>query len=432
MEPIYYASGTNKPGEVRGMARAGRNIGVEADACLQRRCEAALLEVGRAYPAVRLFIDSGAFGEVGVVQGKIVVKKPITIPEWERRLALMERVGTVYGSRLLIMAPDRIGDQAETLRRLRWFRASGWLERFRRSGVEIAVVLQGGELDPVAFERAAAIALGWDGYTIAFPMRKGATPLPRVVDFVRRRSPRRVHLLGIGPSARKEGNKPSAAELRRFLFDAFPEVRWSWDSSLIRQSVGRKDPRAYTMAQDLEREGVHLDALAGQVKFARGPFALDFTDMAAFPSLYLFDLWGAPALNKCVTELQAKPRRADTPAGRRTWRARKAKWDKCRAAFRRAAMRTAKAAGLSGLEAEQFIDDPDGFTARGNRLVEDPRYAMALEEAFDAWTRKQRGGPPEIAQLIAERATYRAFRPEGLDAGPAPRQGGQQLLRGFE
>lgn len=436
MEPIYYASGTNKPGEIRGMARAGNDYGVAAHECLTRGCEAALVRAAKEHPDRRLFIDNGAFSEVKAKGGKLEVVRPITEEEWSRRLALMERVGRAYGNRLLIMAPDRIADQQETLRRLRWFKESGWLGRMFRTGAEIAVVLQGGELDPVAFDRAAAKALGWDGYAVAFPMMKGATPLPLVVDFLRRRPAKRVHLLGIGPKARGGKGKPSAAEIRRQLFQAFPAIRWSWDSCLICASVGRDDPRirVYTTAQDLERQALHAEALTGGVRFQRGAFVYDFTDMQSRPSLYLLDLWGAPALNKCVAELQAKPRRADTAAGRRAWRRLKARWDRCRADFREKAMATATDAGLSAEAAEAFIADPDAFAAKGNRLVHDRRFAVALERAFDQWTRTsaRKGGPPEIADLLAERATYRAFRPGGLELEDDGARAGQQVLRGFE
>jgi len=444
-DPIYYASGTNKPGEIRGMARAGRDLGVAADECLSRDCASALVEIARTHPKVRVFVDSGAFSEVSDKAehhakagleprpGELLVVKPITEADWAKRLGLMERVGKALGPRLLVMAPDKIADQQETLRRLRWFRRSGWLDRIRKTGTEIAVVLQGGALDPLAFDAAAAKALGWGGYAIAFPMMKGATPLALVRAFMDKRVARRVHLLGVGPRARKQKGRPGAADIRRELFNRFPNVGWSWDSALIRASVGRTPGREapYTAAQDIVRQRLHTEAMRGQVKFARKGFALDWTDMAGRPSLYLLDLWGWPKAAAQLKALRGKARTADTAQGRARWRKRKAAWDKVCREFRARAARTALAAGLAGDELERFIADPDAFSKTPTdhpRILFDPSYSHALETAFDQWTKTKakQGGPPEIAELLAERATYLAFRPGGIAGSP-----GQPGLPGF-
>lgn len=395
------------------MARAGRSIGVEADECLRRRCGAALVEVGRSSPDLRLFVDSGAFSEVAPGPSGMRVVKPISRAEWERRLAFMERIGRAWGPRLLVMAPDRIADQEETLRRLAWFRVSGWLDRIRATGAEIAVVLQGGELSPVAFDSAAKQALGWDGYAVAFPMKKGATPLPAIQAYVAAARPRRVHLLGIGPEARRERGKPSGNDVRRHLFAAFPEVVWSWDSNLIRRSVGRKGrTRTYTAAQDLERSEIEREALVGDIALARGPFSYDSTELALRPSLFLLDLWGWPALRSCLEDFDRARRTAETAEGRKRWRRAKARADRCRADFRRAAMATAREAGLTDDDAAAFVSDPDRFTQSGDRLMRDPIFEAALERAYAKWLRRsaRQGGPPELAELLSERATYRAFR----------------------
>lgn len=469
----YYASGTNKAGEIRGMARARRPLGVAADQCLSRgretgiRCEDALLEVGRRYPDLRVFVDSGAFSEVsdnpkqhkaaGLKPEKGVLKtvKPITKAEWNRRLALMERVGQVYGKRLLVIAPDKVGDQAETLRRLRWFRNSGWLKRLRRTGAEIAVAIQGGKLDPVSFDRMAAQALGWPGYAVAFPMAKGATPLPELIDFMQRRVARRVHLLGIGPQGRKRGTKPSGPTIQRKLFDVYPRVDWSWDSALVRQTVSR-DPKKlaagkapYTMAQDIEREDLGAQAWD----------RMDFTELGSEPSLWLLPLWGWPKARKCMAELLehggqqlllgAEPRikpkraprlRADTPAQRAAWGRKRAKWAKCRREFEAAAYATGRRIGVPESELALFAYDPDryvysdypglegGWTAANPRYVNDAYFQAALESEFGRWmlTPFRKGGPPEVAELLSERAVYRAFREREIELP------GQKLVVGLK
>ncbi len=463
-KPIYYASGTNKPGEIRGMAQAGRDLGVAADKC--RDCLPALEEIAKKYPKILVFIDSGAFSEVSAnpkVQAKaglepqpgvLLPVAPITKAEWSKRLQLMLRAGRALGSRLLIMAPDRVGDQDETLRRLEWFKSSGWLAKLRKTGMEIAVVLQGGKLDPIAYQRKVRKALGWAGYSVAFPMAKAWTPIPLIAAYIQSEHPGRVHLLGIGPKARREEGRPSAADVRTQLFDRFPRVAWSWDTALIRQSVGRTKGREalYTWAQDIERQKMHAEALAGRISFDRDGITYDWTEMQTQPSLFLLDLWRWPRANKCVVESQAMGRRADTPAGRKQWRARKAKWDKCRTDFEARARVTAEAAGLKGAEAKAFIDDPDGFTtgrtdpsenydSANPRIVYDPVFVNGLAAAFDSWIRESTRlrKLPQFSQLLAERAAYLAFREGGARymadvramLNPEP-PGGQRGLPGFD
>ena len=466
-KPIYYASGTNKPGEIRGMAQAGRDLGVAADQC--RDCLPALEQIAKKYPKIRVFIDSGAFSEVSAdpkVQAKagltpqpgvLLPVAPITKDEWHKRLQLMLEAGRALGSRLLIMAPDRVGDQEETLQRLKWFKSSGWLAKLRKTGMEIAVVLQGGKLDPIAYEKKVAKVLGWRGYSVAFPMMKAWTPLPLIAAYIQAARPRRVHLLGIGPKARRSEGRPNAADVRTQLFAKFRKVGWSWDTALIRQSVGREPGREalYTWAQDIERQQMHAEALRGHISFDRDGFTYDWTEMESQPSLFLLEHWGWPAMNKCVVETQAKARRADTPAGRKQWRARKVKWDKCKKAFETRARATAKAAGLKGAEVTAFIADPDGFaTGRTDpsenfdlehpRIIYDPTFANALAVAFDKWIRRSTklSRLPEFSQLLAERAAYLAFRVGGprhmqdvramLNPKAAPAPASQPQLPGFE
>jgi hypothetical protein len=431
------------------MARAGIDIGTAAHECLSRgkktgiTCENALLDVGKLHPERRLFIDSGAFSEVYKADCT-KTKKRITRPEWKRRLALMERVGKVWGDRLLIMAPDKVCDQAETLRRLRWFRKTGWLDRFRRPGVEIAVVVQGGKLSPLQFDREAAEILGWPGYTVAFPMAKGATEPDAIVRFMRARVTPRVHLLGIGPRSER------APELRRKLFDAFPRVEWSWDTAMLGRDAHR-DPkryRPYTLAQDIERKDV----------ISSGWEHFDFTEMGSEPSIWLLSLWKWPKAQKCMKELleaggkqlgvfgskpivkrRRRPLKADTPAQRARWSRKKAKWDACRAEFEAEAFKTGRRIGVPEDELMLFAYDPDryvysdfpdlagGWSVDRPRYVHDPYFSGALEGEFNRWLTVgfDKGGAPEPRQLMLERAVYRAYKDRGIELP------GQQLVAGL-
>src|SRR2546423_8151094 len=97
---IAYTSGTNRPCDIRGTAVAGIPIGVDVSKISESGISA-LLE-----STVPLLLDSGAFGEVSVCSGKIVATKPISDSEWHRRL------------QIYLIAPDHVGSQELTLRRL--------------------------------------------------------------------------------------------------------------------------------------------------------------------------------------------------------------------------------------------------------------------------------------------------------------------------
>jgi hypothetical protein len=431
------------------------------------------------YPERRLFIDSGAFSEVstdpkqhkkaGLKPEKGVLKTvaPISEEDWAERFDLMERVGKVWGPRLMVMAPDKIADQQETLRRLRWFKRSGWLDRMRRTGAEIALVLQGGELSPLEFERKAAKALGWNGYMVAFPMKKGATRIEVIEDYMQRRAVPRVHLLGIGPKGRKEGNRPSAAMVRKRLFARYPRVRWSWDSTMVRQAAGgtakiKKGKAPYSKAK---RE-LRKDLL---------PYSwqrMDFTELGSEPSLWLLPLWGWPKAQKCMAELleaggeqlrifqvgddltlaphvtvtrkRRRPMRADTKAQRAAWRRKRATWAKCRAEFEAEAFKTGRRIGVPEEELALFAYDPDnyvysrfpnlagGWNEDHPRYVHDPYFHDAIENEFGRWLattvksgKHRKYLVPEVQQFLNERAVYRAFREREIEIP------GQRLVAGL-
>lgn len=236
--PIYFASGTNHAGEVRGFAEQGMPMGTAVDKC-NEPCL-------RAYEGLRgsgipTFIDSGAFSEIepqfkGKGKNKEFVgfktKKPITPVEWRRRLDIYHRLAASLGPLLYAVAPDKVGDQQETLRRLATYRDD--VLRLIDAGVNVIVPLQGGAMPLSQFDREVQRVLGTDRYVVGFPMKKAATSPDAVADFLRYRQPAAVHMLGLGEK------NPNIDEILALLKDLAPQTKVSLDSVKISAEVGWK------------------------------------------------------------------------------------------------------------------------------------------------------------------------------------------------
>jgi hypothetical protein len=222
----YFASGSNRVGEIRGIAAAGRWLGVAAPE-VSVKAEAELHKLaGRDIP---VFVDSGAFGEVrfnaphkcskktracrdGSCVGAgnfpfpdapkftFVVVRPISDADWECILALYERLARSLGSALYVVAPDRVGDQDVTADRLARYAAR--VRQLRSLGANVIVPIQRGALSAAAFDRKIERLLGFNDYVRGIPSKKGATPVKELAAFVtdlrdRVASPR-IHVLGKG------------------------------------------------------------------------------------------------------------------------------------------------------------------------------------------------------------------------------------------
>lgn len=180
-DTLFYASGTNDAGEIRGFAALGIPVGF----CAAEVGPSGLAELDRLHgTGMPLFGDTGAYGEVSAdpvrqaaagappAPGKLAVVRPITAEEWERRLAVYDRVAARFGERFDAVAPDRVGDQEETLERLLAFRFC--IRALAARGARILLPLHGGPQPLPAFHAEARRALGVD-LVPAFPMPKGGT-----------------------------------------------------------------------------------------------------------------------------------------------------------------------------------------------------------------------------------------------------------------
>jgi hypothetical protein len=251
---MYFASGSNSPSEIRGFAAIGHPVGVSA-AHLSPAGEQALHEL--AGRGIAVFVDSGAFSEVVFkADGPPVVVRPMTDATWASVMGLYRRLAASLGSALYVVAPDRIGDQGESLRRLRRWRST--LVELRQLGANIIVPIQRGDEPQARFDERVEGALGFDDYIRGIPSKKKATSLAELKAFVEARRPARVHLLGMGLTNRQFEAFATAA--RRY------GAALTCDSNLLKASVGRTNGRAnhpderlggrrvYTRAQDLARE----------------------------------------------------------------------------------------------------------------------------------------------------------------------------------
>ena len=114
----YFASGANTAPEIRAFALSGSHVGVSLAELADPAIDELLLYAGAP---LLVFADTGAFGEVEEVDGRLQVTRPIEEREWSRRLRLAHRLAAGLGSQVHVVAPDCVADQARTLDRMRRF-----------------------------------------------------------------------------------------------------------------------------------------------------------------------------------------------------------------------------------------------------------------------------------------------------------------------
>lgn len=260
----YYASGSNLPGEVRGFDDIGHPFGFTIPDLAPGAVDAAI----RARAPV--FIDSGAFGEKEFTDRGPVVVKPISHEEWVSRLAVMERVASARAD-VTVVAPDSIGDQDDTLRRLEKYRPH--IKRIASAGVRVLVAIPRGRMSQSEFWRAALGVVG-EAYrpVPAFPMKKAATTPRDLARFAVEMRPDEVHLLGMGPKSR---GWQGAIEALGFAGCR----RVTCDSVLIMANVGRTNgpdggPRILTASQDVALEMLSSLGFEGDMVQAKKRLAI--------------------------------------------------------------------------------------------------------------------------------------------------------------
>lgn len=256
---LHFVSGVNAPGEVSGLADNAFNIGITCGEI--RTGVREWLEAYSGRVNQRVFVDSGAFSEVDFPKNAPpVVVRPLSDADWRDRLFDVYRwAARTYGRRAFVVAPDCVGDQMETLRRLEKYAAP--MREVARAATVIVPVQKGAISMARMFEIELAL-LGVEDrvHVVAgIPMMKDATSIEQVAEFARSLpAGSRVHLLGIGPKARNGRYQLAINALRTNC----PGVRITSDSAVLVSLVGRTNgrkvdgkgtARPYTKYQDVVR-----------------------------------------------------------------------------------------------------------------------------------------------------------------------------------
>ena len=256
----YFASGLSDVGEVRGVTLAGYHVGISCSELRPRLLDE--VEACVREHSVRVFVDSGAFSEVAVVDGALVTVRPLTEADWEKRLAIYERLARSCGRNAYLVAPDKVGDQLETLARLERYAARLRALRLVHGdawfGPSLILPVQRGALPMAEFAARACetMDLTEDDVVWGIPLKKGATSLRELTLFARSCPPDAAfHLLGMGPASPRF----EAAVLS--ILAECPEAGITCDAVRVTALVGRggtSGDRPLTAAQDevrLEQPG---------------------------------------------------------------------------------------------------------------------------------------------------------------------------------
>lgn len=252
-EHAHFASGVNHPGEVRGFALSGRHLGITFGE-VSEDLLAELENFGAPGPMC-LFVDSRAFSEVKFNKAtcKLEVVAPITDDQWAGRFELYTWAARTFRTHAYVVAPDCVGNQEETLRRLARFAPDVAAIAALRANVIVPV--QKGALPMSAMFATACEILGLREAPIAgIPMKKDATSLEDLAELVDSMPwyGCRFHLLGLGPESKRFTAAIRCIKSRR------PNAVITSDSVTVRRLVGRTNgrggqPRALTMYQDAAR-----------------------------------------------------------------------------------------------------------------------------------------------------------------------------------
>ena len=244
-----FASGSNRPGEIRGLSAVhGVEVGVTAT---ELSAEAVRELLALAGTDVRVFVDSGAFGEVKIspTTGRVTVVKLLTEQDWANILAIYRVLAEALGDQLWCVAPDRVGSQMVTLRRLNTWHAE--IRELVELGAHVLMPVQRGLTPAQTFYMQCCAAVRCYDLIPSMPCKKGAGTPHDVAVFLSQpkddRCPKHVHFLGLGPKNRLAPEYAAAAE--RFGFSYTTDACW------ITANVGRKARlRLFSATRDLATE----------------------------------------------------------------------------------------------------------------------------------------------------------------------------------
>lgn len=220
-----YRSGASAPNIMRGYIVGGTPFGVSL-AELSPGSTSWDMMIGYAQRGGRVFVDSGAF--TSFTKGQ-PTNWPKLVAIW-RRLAQEAR-----GTRMAVVGPDVIGDQAASLRLLAEHR-DVVLEMIA-AGLDVLIPVQKGDMPPYHAWREAVRILGTADFTASVPSNAAAfTPADLADLFDGPEKPARVHLLGIA------GNTKRLAPLLHVVQSRSPATTITTDANRLRAQVGQGRP----------------------------------------------------------------------------------------------------------------------------------------------------------------------------------------------
>lgn len=255
---LHFASGSNQPGEIRGLADIGKAVGASfgrpspskrSPEKWKRDCSpACVVELKNAMlEGVPVFLDSGAYSEF-TAGGK----SPITAKMWKERLNVYADLADSGASLANVVAPDKVGDQTESFKRLRKYAPQ--LRNLIKKGASVLVPLQSGALTLPQAHREATKVLKTDRWIPALPFQAETITDEEFGAYLAAIRPKRVHLLGIGPESKRARNVVSQIKKNS------PDTAVQMDSTVIRSRVGRaRAIGPLTAAQDAARDELKME-----------------------------------------------------------------------------------------------------------------------------------------------------------------------------
>ena len=236
---VYFASGTNNPSEMQGFVEAGHDVGIAVwgkgkkkgkpawTKTCSDKCLASVRTLGQFHPERRFFMDSGAFSEVDA-NNVFNVVMPYTDEMWKETFERYRAAADKLGAHVYPVMPDRVANEQVTLQRLRKYKDE--IADLQDRGASIISVLQSPNLVS-AYDNVASI-IGPD-FIAGIPMKKAPASTAAIVELVKSRPLKGIHLLGVGV------HSPKAESLLKAIRDVAPTLPITMDSVFVRGAVGR-------------------------------------------------------------------------------------------------------------------------------------------------------------------------------------------------
>lgn len=272
----WYASGTNDPTQIAAWGDLGIPLGTAATLRGQEGKRSVLSQSAiRAHIEhdADLFCDSGAYGELtsGVLMGD---------DAWDRVFHVYDQLA-VLGSRLTVVAPDKIGDAETTLLRLTRYRDR--VLALHARGVRIMCVVHRSDIGDTHSDVLQHIK-DVLGFVPVLGIPSNAVPFSdeEMVDLLRAHPDvRAIHLLGIGKNRTRKKNGVSYPSRMAAINSLGRPLVVTCDSARIKTMIGQGKP--LTVAQHEEAELLRDDTWGGTTN------TLDYTEQIADPSSWLTD-----------------------------------------------------------------------------------------------------------------------------------------------